>query len=347
MPMPVSVTATSARSGPWARTSTTTRPPGSVNLPALMSRLPTIWVTRAGSAQIHTGPSGAVKARRTSLASKLSRWSSTERHTSWRAWRPITAWARQLCSLPGVPWSSTYMPLSMAARGLRSSWDRMARNSFLRRSAAFRAASLSRSSPSAWRRSADSRRSRALVFSSSAVRCSTSFSRVCCWSLSSASVSTRATTLPNRLPSVSRISRSSLENGSDPPCPTMATAVIRRSRGSGRKASEQAGSARVWVPRKPVSSTARISPPASRSTSPGGMPQVNAWTSRSSPSWPGRTISTISHWKKRSSVSASSAQGSCRSVRLPRYCVARSMTVSRSEAVGWFMVGSSSIYPMA
>jgi hypothetical protein len=27
--------------------------------------------------------------------------------------------------------------------------------------------------------------------------------------------------------------------------------------------------------------------------------------------------------------------------------VARSMTVSRSEAVGWFMVGSSSIYPMA
>ena len=174
---------------------------------------------------------------------------SSRSSTSWESWRtcrPITAWARQLCSLPGVPWSSTYMPLSMAARGLRSSWDRMARNSFLRRSAAFRAASLSRSSPSAWRRSADSRRSRALVFS--------------CWSLSSASVSTRATTLPNRLPSVSRISRSSLENGSDPPCPTMATAVIRRSRGSGRKASEQAGSARVWVPRKPVSSTARISP---------------------------------------------------------------------------------------
>ena len=163
-PMPLSRTRTTASSSSCF-TSSSMRPPGSVYLAALCSRLPTTWASRAASPSTGSGASvtrtssawrrDSMNGRTVSSASRTasrrsmralrtanlpvvmretSSRSSTSR-TICRSWRSIMSSARWRISgvVAGVRMISS--ALRKGASGLRSSCARVARNSSLRRSA--------------------------------------------------------------------------------------------------------------------------------------------------------------------------------------------------------------------
>lgn len=72
MPTPVSATVTSTQ-GPERVMRTCTRPPRSVNRPALLKRLPTIGVSRTGFPSTQSGAPGASMSRLKPVASRLLR----------------------------------------------------------------------------------------------------------------------------------------------------------------------------------------------------------------------------------------------------------------------------------
>ena len=164
MPMPLSRTRSSA--WPSAQVSSTSiRPPSGVYLAALASRLMTTCARRVASPSTTSGVSptdrrsvwraaamaGAMSwaAPRTSGArstavrrSRIRFWvmretsirSSTSR-VRWRSWRSKACSRRSSAPLPYLS-LKTSTALRIGASGLRSSCDRVARNSSLRRSAA-------------------------------------------------------------------------------------------------------------------------------------------------------------------------------------------------------------------
>ena len=142
------------------------RPPGSVYLAALFSRLASTWASRTGSASTHSGSGGSATSSSCWRASMSGRLVSTARATTAatstgslrkldlaagdaRHVQQVVHQAGQVLHLPlhhvarlrharpaSAPASRRICrPLRMGASGLRSSWASIARNSSLRRSA--------------------------------------------------------------------------------------------------------------------------------------------------------------------------------------------------------------------
>ncbi len=186
IPMPLSRTRMMTRSSSVSAW-TSIRPPVSVYFTAFVSRLFSTCSSRKGSAQIRTASSGIATRSSCCLASRSGRIVSSERRMiaerstgSFRSWilprviretssRSSTrrAMQRTCCSTTSrmdsrssgsLPFSRmACTALRMGARGLRSSWASMARNSSLRWSAMASSAIFCRSSSSSRLRSLMSR----------------------------------------------------------------------------------------------------------------------------------------------------------------------------------------------
>ena len=164
MPTPVSRTRKATRC-PSRATARRTCPPSSVYLAALFSRLASTCAMRLGSASTNTGRSGMAIDRRWRWASISGRVVSTANATivatstgsrssrtlplltretssrsstsclSWINWCSTTSRAQAWSGSSGPRCFMIRRALRIGARGLRSSWPRTARNSFLRASA--------------------------------------------------------------------------------------------------------------------------------------------------------------------------------------------------------------------
>ena len=165
MPRPQSRTRTTA-SLPRRSTPSRMRPPGCMNLHALLRRFAMTWQRRVRSAMSHTGCSGNDRSRRwpmrLSSASTLSiafatmtasstrsRWSSSlssvmrltsmrssTSRTMWSTWRSIMAEVEPTSSASPPARLSRFTPVRIGASGFRSSCASTARKWFLRRSTA-------------------------------------------------------------------------------------------------------------------------------------------------------------------------------------------------------------------
>ena len=184
-PMPSSLTWIAISSPAGREVQRRMWPPRSVYFAALFSRLPSTWARRTGSASTQTGdggssscnecerasiagrevstaaaitPASATRSRRSTSVPRVMRDTSSRSSSSsamWFTWRSMISVLQCSCSADAVGARAIRAACRIGASGLRSSCASVARNSSLRRSAAWRSCSAwSRSSSSdAWRAS--------------------------------------------------------------------------------------------------------------------------------------------------------------------------------------------------